>query len=72
MIQYCSVAMNSMLSRSGRRGSGAKFWHGNMSKLSDAVKYISKRDSVGLMNTLIKWNCEEGRLTWLYLESLPG
>ena len=71
MIQYCSIAMNTMLSRSSRRGSGAKFWPGNMSKLSETVAGILNRDLVGVMNTLLKWNREEGRLTLFYLESYP-
>lgn len=69
MIQYCSIAMNSILSKSSVRGSGAKFWPGKMSKLFATVADVSNNDSVGLMNTLVRWNHEEGRLTWLYLTS---
>ena len=69
MIQYCSIAMNWILSKSSGSGSYAKFWPGNISKLSATVEDVSSNDSVGLMNTLIKWNQEEGRLTWLHLTS---
>ena len=69
MIQYCSITMNSILSKSSAPGSSIKRRPGNMPKLSDTVTNISNKDSVGLMNTLVKWNHEEGRLASLHLTS---
>jgi hypothetical protein len=69
MIQYCSIAMNSILSNSNVRDSDTKFCPGKMSKLFATLADVPNNDSVGLMNTLVKWNREEGQLTWLYLTS---